>query len=163
MNGFNNIKLKIFLLILFVPSVEVIAQNAETKPKHHEEHYHLSAFAGFTTDYKGKQGYKLGLEYEYRLSDIAGIGGTFDFTGSDFSIFALSIGGVGYFFDFPMVLGAGIGAKSYEKKWDPFARLMATYDFHVGELSLGPMIMYDLFPNHKDIMSYGIAIGYSLH
>ena len=75
----------------------------------------------------------------------------------------LLAGGVGYLFKFPLVLGAGIGAKSYEHDWGAFFRLMATYDFHLGDFSIGPMIMYDFFPNFKDIMSYGVTVGYSLH
>ena len=133
------------------------------KPAHHENHYHLSAFVGFTTNYKGKKGYKLGIEYEYRLTDIIGVGGTFDFTGADFDIFAFSIGSDFYIFQFPLIPAVTIGAKNYEGKWDPFVRVMAVYDFHFDDFSIGPMIMYDLFPNQKDIMSYGITVGYSLH
>lgn len=148
---------------LFLSFAAAFGQESETKSKHQEDHYHLSAFAGFTTNYKGNQGYKIGLEYEYRLSDLVGIGGTFDFTGADFEIFALSVGADFYPFKFPLIPGILVGAKSYEKKWAPFVRAMVVYDFHLGAFSLGPMVMYDFFPNEKDIMSYGIAIGYSLH
>lgn len=150
-----------WVLILFCNMA--IGQEAESKPSHHENHYHLSAFAGFTTNYKGKLGYKLGLEYEYRLSELVGIGGTFDFTGADFNIFALSVGADFYPFKFPLAPGILVGAKSYDKEWDPFVRLMVTYDVHLGDFSLGPLIMYDFFPNQKDIMSYGVTVGYSLH
>ena len=148
---------------LFIVNYISYAQQMDEKSKHHENHYHLSAFAGLTTDYKGKTGYKLGIEYEYRLTDYLGIGGTFDFTGADFNIFALSVGADFYPFKFPLIPAIGIGAKNYEGKWDPFIRLILLYDFHLGDFSLGPMIMYDFFPNQKDIMSYGITVGYSLY
>lgn len=128
-----------------------------------EEHYHISAFSGFTTNYKGKQGYKIGIEYEYRFSDLYGLGGTFDFTGADFDIFAFSLGSAFYPFKFPLIPVLGVGAKRYEGKWNPFVRTMLTYDFHLDNWSVGPMVMYDFFPDEKDIMSYGITVGFSLH
>ena len=141
------------------------AQEEErSKPKHHEDHYHLSAFSGFTTNYKGKQGYKLGIEYEWRFKEWMGLGGTFDFTGNDFNIFAFSVGATFYPFKFPLIPAIAVGLKNYDKSsWKEFYRLFLAYDFHVGKISLSPLIMYDLFPNRKDIMSYGIAVGFSLH
>ncbi len=154
--------IRCFLLSFALLSIQMTS-GQDSKPSHHSEHYHLSAFVGFTTDYKGQDGYKIGLEYEYRLSDLIGIGGTFDFTGADFNIFAFSVGADFYVFPFPLYPAVALGAKNYEGKWDPFARVMAVYEFHLDKVSIGPMIMYDFFPNQKDIMSYGIAVGYSLH
>ena len=156
-------KSKTILLALILSIFSNFLKAQSEKPKHHEDHYHLSAFAGFTTDYKDKDGYKLGIEYEVRLTDRVGLGGTFDFTGADFDIFAFSVGADFYLFRFPLIPAVGIGAKNYEKHWDPFVRIMLIYDFHFGDFSLGPMVMYDFFPNQKDIMSYGITVGYSLH
>ena len=153
----------LFLGCFFIPLISVLGQEHEMEDTHSEDHYHLSAFAGFTTNYKGKQGYKLGVEYEYRLTELIGVGGTFDFTGRDFDIFAFSVGTVFYPFDIPLIPAFGVGAKNYEGKWDPFVRAMLAYDFHLDNFSLGPMVMYDFFPNQKDIMSYGITVGYSLH
>ena len=141
----------------------VLGQEAGTKPKHHEEHYHLSVFGGYTTDYKGKIGYKLGFEYEGRLNDYVGLGGTFDFTGADYEIFAFSVGADFYPFKFPLIPGILVGAKNYESNWDPFARIIVLYEFPLGKMSVGPVVMYDFFPNYRDIMSYGVAVGYSLH
>ena len=56
-----------------------------------------------------------------------------------------------------------MGAKNFDSKWDAFFRAVLAYDFHVGDFSLGPLVMYDFFPNEKDIMSYGMTVGYSLH
>ena len=140
------------------------AKAQEEKPKHKEEHYHLSAFAGYTTDYKGRTGYKLGVEYEGRINEWLGVGGTFDFTGADFDIFAFSVGFDVYPFKFPLIPAFAFGWKNPGGTvWKPFFRGMAVYDFHVRNLSIGPMIMYDWFFDSKDIMSYGVTVGYSLH
>ena len=160
LNLFRTTRIGSLLFLFFL--ITAMAQGQEKDHGSSADHYHLSAFAGFTTNYAGKQGYKLGVEYEYRISDFLGIGGTFDFTGSDFNIFALSVGTVFYPFKFPLIPVVGIGAKNYDKKWDPFIRTMLAYDFHLNKISVGPMVMYDFFPNQKDIMSYGITVGFSL-
>jgi hypothetical protein len=128
-------------------------------PKHHEDHYHLSMFAGFSTDFKDNTGYKLGIEYEYRLNQKLGAGGTFDFTGKDFRIFSFSAGVTTYPFQFPLILAAGIGAKNKDKKWKPFLRGIANYDFHVDPFSISPMVMYDVYFSSKDIISIGLTFG----
>lgn len=63
----------------------------------------------------------------------------------------------------PLIPGIGLGVKNKQETWDPFTRAMLLYDFHIKDFSIGPMIMYDFFPNFKDIMSYGVTFGYSLH
>ncbi len=150
--------------ILFLPN-KLLAQstsNESDELKHHDKHYHLSGFAGFTSDYKGKNGFKLGIEYEYRINDHVGLGGTFDFTGADFQIFGLSAGATFYPFKFPLIFAAGIGAKYSHEKWKEFYRGVLLYDFHLDNISIGPMVMYDVFSDEKDIISTGITIGFSL-
>jgi hypothetical protein len=152
--------LNILLLVLLTASI--LQAQDKKKPKHLEDHYHLSLFAGFSTDLKGNAGYKLGIEYEYRLNKRMGVGGTFDFTGKDFKIFSFSVGADFYLFKFPLILGAGLGAKNQGSKWKPFVRGIAVYDFHIGKISLGPIVMYDIYFDNKDIISPGITFGISL-
>ena len=135
--------------------------DSEDKPKHLDEHYHLSVMAGYSTDFKKSNGYKIGLEYEYRVGDRAGLAGTFDFTGADFEIFAFSIGASFYPFKFPVILALAGGAKHQFSKWDPFVRTVVIYDFHVGHNSIGPMVIYDIFEG-KNVMTIGVAFGISL-
>ena len=147
--------LMVFCIIFLV----MPALNAQDKPVHHENHYHFSAFTGYTTDYAGRTGYKLGIEYEYRLSDHFGLGGTFDFTGADYEIFSFSVGTSVYPFKFPLILGAAFGAKRSDNRWKEFTRGLILYDLHFDNFSIGPIIMYDFFPERKDIMSYGLTVG----
>lgn len=151
------------MLGLVFISDDLRAQIDTDKATHHSNHYHLSAFAGFTTDSKGKNGYKLGLEYEYRLNEHIGLGGTFDFTGADFNIFALSVGADFYPFKFPLIPGILIGAKNASSKWKPFVRGILLYDFQFEKYSIGPLIMYDIYGDQNDIISFGVSAGFSLH
>jgi len=157
--------IQFLIFALFMSFVQkAIAQETAKKGKHHENHYHLSVFAGFTSDYKGRNGYKLGLEYEWRISDPFGIGGTFDFTGADFKIFSFSVGTSIYpFKKTPLIFGLAVGAKNDHNKWKPFFRTLAAYDFHIKNISLGPMVMWDIYEGEKDIISIGATLGISLH
>jgi hypothetical protein len=155
--------LRIIKILLFVFIAASILHAQETKePKHLEDHYHLSLFVGYSMDLKGQTGPKLGIEYENRVSKKLGVGGTFDFTGNDFEIFSFSVGGAFYLFKFPLILGAGLGAKYSHIKWKPFVRTLASYDFHIGQFSLGPMLMYDFYFDTKDIISPGVTFGIGL-
>jgi hypothetical protein len=149
-------------LILLISAFPVAGQEQKPLPKHHEDHYHLSMFAGFSTDFQDNTGYKLGIEYEYRINKTFGAGGTFDFTGKDFKILSLSAGVTTYPFEFPLILSFGVGAKYKDEKWKPFIRGIINYDFHIGAISLGPMIMYDIYFSTPDILSPGITIGFGL-
>ncbi len=151
-----------YILLLVLLSACILHSQNKKKPKHLEDHYHLSMFAGYSMDLNGKTGPKLGIEYEYRVNERMGVGGTFDFTGNDFEIFSFSVAADFYLFKFPLILGAGIGAKNQGSKWKPFVRGIATYDFHIGEFSLGPMIMYDIYFDNKIIISPGVTFGISL-
>lgn len=123
--------------------------------------HHISIFGGYSSDFKKDNGFKLGLEYEYRLSRLFGIGGMLDFTGADFEIFAISAGADIYpVKDVPLFLGAGFGAKNEKAdKWKPFFRTIAGYNFHVGKFSLGPVVMYDIYNARKNVISFGVAFG----
>jgi hypothetical protein len=149
-------------LLLLISVIQVVAQEEKPLPKHHEDHYHFSAFAGFSTDFQSNTGYKLGIEYEYRINETIGAGGTFDFTGKDFKIFSLSAGLTTYPFKFPLILSFGVGAKHKDEKWKPFVRGIVNYDFHIGAISLGPMVMYDIYFSSPDIFSPGVTVGFGL-
>lgn len=130
--------------------------------KHRTEHYHLSVFSGFTTNYKGEQGYKLGLEYEERLSETWGVGGAFDFTGVNFNIYAISAGVTVYpFKNVPFSPAGSIGIKNSHGKWKMFYRAILTYIFHIKNISIAPMVMHDFFIDEKDISSYGVTVGFN--
>ncbi|MGI9530279.1 hypothetical protein [Lutimonas sp.] len=158
-----------FLLVLMCYGIFYVSWGQEIADEHHHDSHevhtgsHLSAFVGYTVDYNSKTGYKIGLEYEYRLNKRWGLATAIDFVGADFEIIALSVGGVLYPFDkFPLALALGIGAKHKSEKWHHYYRGVLAYDFHLGKVSLSPTIIHDFYPESKDITSYGVQIGISL-
>jgi len=62
-----------------------------------------------------------------------------------------------------LIPAVAVGAKHSNDKWDIFFRTMLTYDFHIDNISIGPMVMWDIYPGEKDIFSYGVTAGFSIH
>jgi len=152
-------KITLLLFILFVIHSQLKAGGDD----HNAHPHHLSIFTGYSSDFKNHHGYKLGIEYEYKINSWMGVGGMMDFTGADFEIFAISAG-----VDFspirkvPFFVGTALGAKNEKKdKWKPFVRGVAGYDFHIGKFSLGPVVMHDFYNARKNILSVGIGFGIS--
>lgn len=153
----------LYLLLMIVWPLSLTGQIVhEGASEGFSHHHHISLFGGYSTNYKGETGPKIGVEYEYRISKRIGIGGTLDFKGNDFRLGSFSVGGTVYPFKFPLLFAVGAGAKVTQKKWGAFLRLLGSYDFPVGEhFTLGPIVMYDLYSTAtKDIMSYGLSLGY---
>ena len=107
-----------FFLVFMCFGIYCVSWSQETSDDHHHDTHevhtgsHLSGFVGYTVDYKDKTGYKVGLEYEYRLNKRWGLATAIDFVGADFEIIALSAGGVLYPFDkLPFALALALGAK----------------------------------------------------
>jgi hypothetical protein len=48
------------------------------------------------------------------------------------------------------------------KSTKPFLRGVAIYDFHIGKFSLGPIVMYDVYFDNKNIISPGVTFGISV-
>lgn len=153
----------VFFILISTSSYSQTVKEIKPAGKHHEEHYHLSVFSGYTFDQNNKQGYKIGVEYEHRLTEYVGIGGAFDFTGADYENYAISMGGTSYpFKQVPFIIGVSIGAKNAHSKWKGFLRTQVTYNFHYKEISIGPMLMYDVFSEQLNMMSLGLTLGISL-
>jgi hypothetical protein len=147
------------ILISLVCLIYTSSMMADGDPTEHP--HHISIFGGYSSDFKNDNGFKLGLEYEYRLSHLFGIGGMLDFTGADFEIFAISAGAdVFPIKDVSFFLGVAAGAKNEKAdKWKPFFRTVTGYDFHVGKFSLGPVVMYDVYNARKNVISFGLGFG----
>lgn len=156
----------LFFTIFFCLSVASYGQEHENE--HHDSEAvhtgsHISAFVGVTVDYHDNFGYKLGLEYEYRLNRRWGLASSIDFVGADFEIIALSAGGVLYpFNNIPFAAALAVGGKYKNEEWHGYVRGLLAYDFHLGKVSLSPTIIHDFFPESKDITSFGLQVGVSL-
>ena len=121
----------------------------------------LALFIGITDD-RGDDAFSLGLDYEYKFSEVFGIGGLLDHAGGDVRtwvvgvpIFAHPVGGL------VVLLAPGIEHQDDGDK-EALIRLGAGWDFEVGErFVITPVFNIDFVDGDK-VYVYGVEFGYKL-
>jgi hypothetical protein len=131
------------------------------KSYHHAEHHvpqHvLGVFIGDTTRDR-RDGLTLGLEYEYRVSDLVGIGATVEHVAGDFDTdvvvlpVALHSG--------PWKVYAGPGLEKSEEGEEPLLRIGAEYGFHMGDFEISPQVDLD-FVEDEALFVIGVVFAYT--
>jgi hypothetical protein len=114
------------------------------------------------TDDRGEKGFSMGLDYEYKFSEIFGIGGLLDIAGSDVRsfvvgvpIFAHPVGGL------VALLAPGIEHQD-DGSNEALVRLGAGWEFELSErFVVAPMFNIDFVDGDK-VYVYGVAFGYKL-
>jgi len=147
--------------------------NPHKKDDHaHHHKNHLAIFNGGTTNFDHETtGYSLGLDYEYRFSDLLGTGLLFEyvFTGEGEAIIGvpLFIHPIGNLKGLIAPIGInaekhghddGHGTHEVEKEWHFGVRVGLGYDFHIGKLSIGPSVNADIA--NTTAIVYGLTIGF---
>ncbi len=120
-------------------------------------HHTLGVFLGDTTETRRNQGFTLGLEYEYRLSETFGVGAIVEHVGGDFdtNVAVLPLA----YHRGPWKLYAGPGIEDSEEAGGEFlVRVGLEYGFHVGNYELSPQIDVD-FVDNEHLFIFGITVG----
>jgi hypothetical protein len=129
-----------------------------SESEHQPHKHHVAVFLGNTHDYHGTDAFTVGADYEYRLSNLIGLGGFVDYAGGD--IDAVVVGG-GLFIhpwrDLRLLTGAG--KEMHNGHGELLVRLGVSYDFHIKKWILTPVIDVDLLENGHQNWVYGIAVG----
>jgi len=121
----------------------------------------LALFVGITDD-RGDNVFSLGLDYEYKFSEIFGLGGLLDHASGDVRswvvgvpIFAHPVGGL------VVLLAPGVEHQN-DGDNEALVRLGAGWEFEIGErFVLAPMFNVDFVDGDK-VYVYGIEFGYKL-
>jgi hypothetical protein len=111
-------------------------------PEHHYNKHHVAVFLGNTHDYHGNDAFTVGVDYEYRLTDLFGIGGVIDHAGGNIN--ATVIGGG--LFTHPwkdLRLATILGNEHQNDHNELLVRLGVSYDFHIEKWILTPVIDVD--------------------
>lgn len=151
----------ILLIWVFVFTMPLQALATEEEHEEHKEsHYHLNHVGLFlgTTHEEGKHEFTIGLDYEYRFSQYAGIGVLVEYVGED------AREGVGLvpLFIHPykglrFIAGAGVKPKAEETKF--IWRLGVGYRFPIGNWTIAPEFNVD-FTEGKTVEVFGVSFGY---
>lgn len=137
----------------------------------HEFHrHHVAVMAGGMTPLSvtSETSWALGVDYSYNFNEQWGAGIGADFTIGDYKRSSLFAGGVSYSLLGGLKLGTGPGIEIVEKDQPSggtknssyFVWWFGTsYQFHVGSLSIGPIVFLDLVGETKTNLTYGITVG----
>ena len=146
------------LAILLLSAVSQSLAAAE--PDHSDHSHHLAGVVGVAS-HESRDGRFLGVEYEYRLNDNWGIGGYYEQTFDGFDLEALGLMGTFHPGQNWKVLG-GVGAegKLNTDKTKLLVRAAIAYDFHVGSVSLSPLLAIDWIEDNSYVVYLGLGVGF---
>ena len=152
------------LVAVFLVMMPVMIRAEEAEPGRKNkapEHLHgVELFLGNTQD-DGKNGFSIGLTYEYRLSELFGIGGLIEHAGEDFREWVLAVP----FFLHPykgwrFLVAPGIDIDDEDGDNNFLFRAGAAYEFEIAERwSITPEFNVD-FVDGDEVLVYGLSFGY---
>ena len=148
----------IFMLIgIGLIATNVLSAEMHEEESHHHKH-HVAVFFGNTHDYHSEDAFTVGLDYEYRLTDLIGAGALIDYAGGD--IESTVVGGGLFFHPWRdlRLLGA-IGNEHHSGDDEFLVRLGVMYDFFINDWSISPTVDVDLLGSGHQNWVYGIALG----
>ena len=142
--------------------VKIWAGEAERNHKKEtpEHHHGVELFLGNTQD-DGENAFSIGLTYEYRLSELFGIGGLIEYAGEDFREWILAVP----FFLHPykgwrFLVAPGIDIDDEDGDNNFLFRAGAAYEFEIAERwSITPEFNVD-FVDGDEVLVYGLSFGY---
>jgi len=157
----NNLKILFFLLVaaIIVPN-EVMAEE-ETQSEHSSEfeHRHSVAFFMGNTHDGSEDGFSVGLDYEYRLSETNGIGGLIEYASGELDSWVVAAP----LFIYPykgLRLVVALGFEYGHSETEFLVRTGIAYEFEMGERwTITPKFNVD-FVDSEEKYVYGVAFGY---
>jgi hypothetical protein len=148
------------VLLCCLGSVALAGDDA-TNDGHAIPGHHIETSGGVAY-HDGKSGAYTGIEYEYRFSQLVGVGAFADTTFGGFDLAAF--GAVANFHPqggWKLLAGLGLERKIGGDKDKALLRVGAAYEFHVGNGTIAPVIAYDVLEDTKDVLYAGVAIGFA--
>lgn len=171
-SGLNGDKLYLYLtiFIFFISAFVPLAIAEEPHDEHaHEFHRHHSALIiSNTQNEEGDNGFTVGVDYEYRFNQWAGIGGLVEYAGGDFEHLVLAVPLYIHPYKNWLLVVAG-GAEVHKEhdeheenkqKREWIVRTGIAYQFPFADKwTIAPVFNVD-FSEHETLFVYGIAIGF---
>lgn len=129
----------------------------------HDDHRHHLAVAlgGAFKNEAPKSALFVGVDYEYRINPTWGVGGYYEETIGDFDLQALGLLVYVHPTDgLKLAVGLAVERKFGTTKDKALVRLMAAYDWHVGQVTMGPMVAWDLIEDQTNVVYAGFGLGF---
>ena len=132
----------------------------------HDDHafhtHHLALFNGYArkNSNKRKDGYKIGVEYEYQFHELLGVRGFADYEAGDLNKWLFGVGPSLHMPGCDFVLYPAIGWERKNGESDTFFRLSGEYQFHLTDVvTFSPTAGYDFARRGDGAWFVGAFIG----
>ena len=144
---------KLFLLLFISFSYGFANADEHIKP------HHLSLFVGGTHaldhDLNGET---LGLDYEYRVSELIGLGMVAEYAFHEIeAITLIAVADIYTPFGLMMQIGPGVELTDHADRF--LFRVGGLYEFDFGSFTVSPQLHWDIVENHDDSLVFGFAFG----
>ncbi|SHF44331.1 hypothetical protein SAMN05444483_101126 [Salegentibacter echinorum] len=156
------------LIFTFFSQTIIFAQTNDAENNSHTHKHHIALFNGATTNFSHEStSYTIGLDYEYRISKLFGLGLLGEYIAAESGEF---LAGVPFFVHpykglkfvaAPMAVFLEehtSGEHKVEKETEFAFRFGTGYDFHFKGFSIGPDINFDF--GKTEALNYGLSIGF---
>lgn len=147
----------LFFLTLF--PFEILAEEVEHSEHGgaHEHRHHLALFLGAThTDEEDE--FSIGIDYEYRLKPILGVGGLIEYTGGDLETTVVAAAlFIHPYDDWRLVLAPGFENEDSDNEF--LFRVGVSYEFPVGKWTISPEFNVDFVDGEENLV-YGLSFGW---
>ncbi|WP_374762960.1 hypothetical protein [Yunchengibacter salinarum] len=146
----------------------------EATPLWQDKPHHLSVILGGTTiTHSDETGFTTGLDYEYRTSDLLGLGGVVEYAAGPVSAWTLlATADIHLTHHWTLQVGPGLEFIDEEEvitlddgeteediihETNAVFRIGTFYEFEMGDFTLAPQFHYDI--TRKDAVVFGLALG----
>jgi len=148
----------IVLVAVLILSVPAFGQHEED---HQGHKHHVAMFLGNTHNYHGEDAFTVGLDYEFRLHSLLGIGALIDHATEDIDSTVAGVGLFGHPWRDLRVLVAAANEHHHGEN-EFVVRVGAMYDFSLAGWSIAPTVNVDLLEDGEENWIYGFAFGRGL-
>lgn len=170
------IALRVSVALSAIAPTPLLGQEDHADEDHHLHHNHIALFVGGTTPLDSASGgatsFTLGADYERRITPVLGALLLVDFAIGDHKRAALfgAMFAVRPIEPLRITVGTGFelvdkdvtsgGTTTTKKKAFFVIPTRASYEFHVGKLTLAPTFGMDFVGETKTNIVYGLSLGY---
>jgi hypothetical protein len=138
------------------------AAHAEEEPGEERSPHHLSVIVAGTAD-DDVEAFALGLDYEYRVNELIGVGGVVEYAFEDLDVWTLlAVADIHVWRGFAIQTGPGVefvDGDGEEKDEEEFVyRVGALYEFEIDRYTVSPQVHYEVSTG-KDAVVFGVAFG----
>jgi len=146
------------VILLIIPFVVLTIEPAYSEESDNITHrHHVALFLGNTQD-GSENGFSVGIDYEYRLTELFGIGGLVEYADGDFDSWVAAIPlFIHPYKGFVLLVAPGL---EYEDSEDEFlVRTGIAYEIEFGEKwTISPELNVD-FVDGEEKFVYGVSVG----